>query len=77
MASRVETDMSAFEAALDAPTFHCWPKGLPYRRSGAGRPQAGDLALCGAVKLRATDPASGRFGPVNCDHCLALLEAGL
>jgi hypothetical protein len=68
MATRVETDMSAFEAELDRPTMHWYPRDPKYRRSGCEDPQPGDVAICGFVKVRPHE-----LGQVlTCDGCRTL-----
>jgi hypothetical protein len=80
MSAQVETDMDAFEAEMDRSPIHRWPSASPWRRSGSATVQPGDLALCGAVKVKAGgtwDEKKGSPGRVTCDGCLELIRAGL
>lgn len=55
--------------------WHRYPRDGRYRRSGAERPQIGDLALCGHVKELPADPGVNGPPPAGytwCKHCVQL-----
>jgi hypothetical protein len=69
MSVQTVTDMSAFEADVNqGPTVHTYP-GDPRYRSGAAKPQPGDVALCGHVKRK---PYTREFPGPTCSGCRTL-----
>jgi hypothetical protein len=69
--TRVETDMSQFEV-MAGKTIHLYPRDPRYRRSGAVRPQPGDITLCGHVKVNPPMVPEPSKRSVSCEACLRL-----